>query len=106
MVTRTTKPNESLKITKLSQNTVYYSLNLDSSFAYDEGCIKVYIDGIEDPTLKRELNDDDLKKAAESSYTGNFEISSGYSSITIQLEETIYNKNEVTSQAKATIINY
>lgn len=107
---RTKMPNESLKITKVSTNKIYYTLKLDSDFVYDEGCtIEVYLnDNMLYQTIS--LSNNDLEKAASSGYSGTFDIPSEYkvkgSSIKISLENTKIDGTVVDSNLVSKIVNY
>ncbi len=112
MSTRTTSPSESLQITKVSLDKIYYTLKLDSSYIYDEGAqLVVYVDDNRNNALSIDLSGEDLEKAASSGYSGNFEIPSEYkekfgSNISMTLENTRYNGIQVGTDVKAKIINY
>ena len=107
---RTEVPNESLKITKVSTNKIYYTLKLDSDFVYDEGCtIVVYLnDDMQYQTI--ELTNSNLAKAASSGYSGTFDIPLEYkvkgSSIKITLENTKVDGTTIDSNLVSKIVNY
>lgn len=110
MTTRTTRPTESLKVTKVSLDKVYYTLKLDSSFVYDKGAkINFYINDIKDETLTITLSESQLETAASNGYSNSIKIPDEYlreSSITIKLEETKYSGKIVNTNVKTRIINY
>lgn len=112
MTVRTKAPTESLEITKVSTDKIYYTLKLDSNFVYDKGAkIIVYLnDTNEDTKSSITLTEANLEKAASSGYSGSFIIPDEYkikgSSIKIKLENTKYNGAEVNTNLTAKIINY
>lgn len=110
MTTRTIKPTESLKVTKISLDRIYYTLKLDSSFVYDTGAkIKFYINDSVDEDLTVTLTGSQLETAASSGYSSSIKIPSAFtvkSSISIVLEDTKYNGKSVNTNVKTKIINY
>lgn len=108
MVTKTTKPEESIKVTKVGLDKIYYNLKLDSSFVYDEGAqIKIEIDGVEDEELEKKLSKDELHKAASTTgYELSFKKPEYNTSIKIELTDTKYDGNKVNSNVSTTIMKY
>ena len=110
MTVRTKAPTESLEITKVSTEKIYYNLKLDSNFVYDAGAkLVVYLnDTNEYLTIK--LSSSNLEKAASSGYVGSFEIPSEYkiknSNLKIKLENLSYNGTTIDSNLIAKIVNY
>lgn len=110
MTTKTIKPQESLKVTKVSLDRVYYTLKLDSTFVYDTGAkIKFYINDNLDESLTVELTQQQLELAAAVGYSNSIKIPSEFligSSISIVLEDTKYEGQAVYTNVKTRIINY
>ena len=110
MVTKTLCPSESLKVTKVSLDKIYYTLKIDSSFVYDEGAkIKFYINDEIDESLTITLTKEQLGTAASTGYSSSIKIPTNFtlgSSLSIQLEDTKYNNKSVYTNVKAKIINY
>ena len=110
MTTRTLLPQEKLKITRVSLNRIYYALNLDKDYVYDNGCkIRAYLN---DTSLifEQTLKESELEKAAVSGYSYSFEIPQGYkeknAEIKIVLEDTYMNEKAVTNNLSVKIVNY
>ena len=107
---RTKVPNESLKITKVSRDKIYYTLKLDNNFMYDENCkIVVYLnDEIEYLTI--DLNDKILSKAGSSGYLGSFELPEEYkikgNSLKLVLEDTMVDGVTIDTKLMTKIVNY
>lgn len=107
---RTKVPNESLKITKVSRDKIYYTLKLDNNFMYDENCkIVVYLnDEVEYLTI--DLNDKILSKAGSSGYLGSFELPEEYkikgNSIKLVLEDTMVDGVTIDTKLMTKIVNY
>lgn len=110
MVTKTSCPSESLKVTKVSLDKIYYTLKLDSSFVYDEGAkIKFYINDKIDESLTITLTKNELETAAGSGFSRSIKIPNEFilgSSLSIQLENTKYSNKTVNTNIKTKIINY
>ena len=111
MSTRTIKPTESLKVTKISLDRIYYTLNIDSTFVYDSGAkIKFYINDNIDEELTITLTQDQLETAAANGYSNSIKIPSGFTvvggTVKIQLEDTKYDQKSVNTNLKTKIINY
>lgn len=109
MIVRTKAPTESLKITKVSTNKIYYTLKLDSNFVYDTGTkLVVYLNDEEYTTIN--LTKSNLENAASSGYSSSFTMPSEYktknSSIKIKLENTMYNGTTINTNLIAKIVNY
>ena len=110
MTVRTKAPTESLKITKVSTDKIYYDLKLDSNFVYDVGAkLVIYLnDNNEYSEIK--LTSGNLEKAASSGYSGSFDIPDEYkmknSSIKIKLEDLAYNGTSIDTNLMAKIVNY
>lgn len=110
MTVRTKSPVESLKITKVSTEKIYYTLKFDSNFVYDAGAeLVVYLNDDEKySTIK--LTSDILEKAASSGYSGSFTIPKEYkiknSSIKLKVEDLSYNGTAVNTNLSAKIVNY
>lgn len=109
MEVKTDSKSESLEFTKVGLDKAYFKLRLDSEFIYDAGCkLVVYLN---DTTKVTEivLNKADLEKTV-SGYTSSFTIPDEYktrgASLTIQLENTKINNNEINVNLNAKIINY
>lgn len=107
-VTKTTKPSENLRVTKVGLDKIYYNLKIDSSFVYDGGAkIKVYVDGTEDEALGTTLTKDQLHIAASGTgYELSFKRPEYSSSIKIELTNTKYDGNKVNSNVSTTIMKY
>jgi len=110
MTTRTIRQSESLKVTKISLDRIYYTLKLDSSFVYDTGAkIKFYINGNVDEDLTITLTQSQLETAASIGYSNSIKIPTDFvigSSVSIELEDTKYNGKTVYTNLKTKIINY
>ena len=112
MTTKTLNPSENINVTKVSLENIYYTLKLDSSFVYDAGAeIKIYVDGEEESGLGKTLTASDLETAASKGYSQNFKIPAKYlstpgTSITIKLEDTKHNGQNIDTNISTTIINY
>ena len=111
MSVKTKKQTESLQITKVSTDKIYYTLRLDSNYVYDEGCkIAVYVNNEVQEDLEIELNSIMLENAALSGYTGSFAIPAEYktkgNTIKLQLENTKYDGTDVSTNLTAKIVNY
>ena len=110
MTVRTKSPVESLKITKVSTDKIYYTLKFDSKFVYDAGAeLVVYLNDDEKySTIK--LTSDILEKAASSGYSGSLKIPKEYkiknSSIKLKVEDLSYNGTAVNTNLSAKIVNY
>ncbi len=110
MTVRTKSPVESLKITKVSTDKIYYTLKFDSKFVYDAGAeLVVYLNDDEKySTIK--LTSDILEKAASSGYSGSLKIPKEYkiknSSIKLKVEDLSYNGTAVSTNLSAKIVNY
>lgn len=104
MIVKTAKQNESLEITKISLNKIYFNLKTDSSFSYDSGKISLYVDDQKIDTLT--LTSDNLAKSTTNNgYTGSFNYKNG-ATIIIKLEDAVYNSNSIDTKLQAKIINY
>ena len=69
MTVKTKEPTESLEITKVSTDKIYYTLKLDSNFVYDAGAkLAIYLNN---DNLYSEINltSGNLEKAASSGYS-------------------------------------
>lgn len=116
MTIKTSKPDESLVITKITQDKLYYTLKLDSLYKYDEGAkITIEAEIINEDNQKKEfgetiisLNEQALDLAASKGYTGSFDLNKikGYSWVVIKLEDTYYEGSQASTNLKAKIINY
>mgnify|MGYP004471553595 FL=1 len=111
MVTRTKSPVESLKITRVSTDKVYYSLKLDSEFVYDSGAeIAVYVNNQETADNIITLTSSELEQAGVNGYTGSFAIPNEYKTsngaIKIELQNLKYNGQEINKYLSSKIINY
>ena len=112
MTIKTNEPKESLTITKVSTDKIYYTLKLDSQFVYDVGAkLGIYLNDKESKYSEIKLTNENLEKAAtDTGYSGSFEIPSEYktknSSIKIKLENLTYNGTEIDTNLVAKIVNY
>ena len=111
MVTRTKSPVESLKITRVSTDKVYYSLKLDSEFVYDSGAeIAIYVNNQETADNIITLTSSELEQAGVNGYTGSFAIPNEYKTsngaIKIELQNLNYNGQEINKYLSSKIINY
>ena len=111
MTTRTKAPTESLKITKITTDNIYYTLNIDSQYVYDSGAkIAVYVNNEAVAYDTINLSSSALEKAAAGGYTGSFKIPQEYKttngSIKLELQDTMYNGKQVDQYLGAKIINY
>lgn len=98
---KTSKIEDSLKITKIASGKIYYNFVMDSNFVYDSAKIALYVDN-----NKVTDTDVDINQAISSSgFTSSFEYKYG-STITIQLESVMYDGKELDKTLKATMKNY
>ena len=109
MVVKTGSPVESLEITKISLDKIYYTLKLDADYAYDAGCkLKIYVNN--ENSSEVILTDRMIEKAASSGYTGSIAIPDAYkitgSSLTIKLENTKHEGKDVNVNLSTKIVNY
>lgn len=110
MIARTKAPTESLEITRVSTDKIYYTLKLDNNFVYDSGAkLVIYLNDTNEYS-EIKLTSSNLEKAASTGYSGNFKIPDEYkiknSSIKIKLENVTYNGAVVDTNLTAKIINY
>lgn len=110
MTVRTKSPIESLAITKVSTDKIYYTLKLDSNFVYDVGAkLVIYLNDTNEYS-EIKLTSANLEKAASSGFSGSFKIPDEYkiknSSIKIKLENVNYNGESVDTNLTAKIVNY
>ena len=110
MTVKTKAPVESLAITKVSTDKIYYTLKLDSNFVYDVGAkLVIYLNDTNEYS-EIKLTGANLEKAASAGYSGSFEIPSEYkaknSSIKLKLENVSYNGTTINSNLVAKIVNY
>lgn len=110
MTVRTKAPVESLLITKVSTDKIYYSLKLDNNFVYDVGAkLVVYLNDVNEYS-EIKLTSANLEEAAATGYSGTFEIPSEYkiknSSIKLKLENVSYNGTTINPNLVAKIVNY
>jgi len=97
---RTLKVQESLVITKVSTNRIYFNLKLDNNYAYDSAKIKVYVNDVEDVSLTQSIN---VSSAVSTNgWTSSIERPSG-SKITLKLDGAIYNGVSVKTNLQASI---
>ena len=55
IIARTSKISDSLQVTRLSKNRIYFTYKMDSNYAYDSGKIVLYIDGEKQQELEIDL---------------------------------------------------
>lgn len=111
MTTKTKAPTESLKITKITTDNIYYTLNIDSQYVYDSGAkIAIYVNNEATAYDTINLSSSALEKAPAGGYTGSFKIPQEYKttngSIKLELQDTMYNGKQVDQYLGAKIINY
>lgn len=113
MTVKTNKPTESIVVTKVGLEKIYYTLKLDNTFIYDtkdtanSPVLRVYKNDNVDVYEEVKLSSTDIEKAVSTGYIGVIEKpKDGYNSISIQLENTYYNGNSINTNLKTTIINY
>ena len=110
MTIKTKEPTESLKITKVSTERIYYTLKLDSDFVYDSGAKLIIYLNDSNKYSEIKLTSGSLEKAASSGYSDSFIIPDEYktknNSIKLKLENTRYNGNAIDTNLVAKIVNY
>lgn len=101
MIVRTSKISDTLTITKIAQNKLYFNYKMDKDYVYEAGKIAFYLDG-----EKQEEIDIDVEKAVSSSgWTASFNYSYG-NEIILKLEGATYEGKEVSRQLQAKLKMY
>lgn len=110
MSARTKNISESLAITKVSTNKIYYTLKLDSSYVCDPGCELVVYLNDEREYLRISLSADNIATAAGGGFSGSFNKPTSYntedSSLKIVLENVTKDGKPLEKDLSYKIINY
>lgn len=96
---KTKKPTNTLKITKLTRNQIYYKIKIDDQYVLDSAEIVLYSDG-------KEINKKTVNiNSAKSGYTDFMTYENLGQDVEIRLENTIYNGTSVSLDVQDKIIN-
>lgn len=99
---RTAKPDYNIKITKISQSRVYFTLKIDPLYKLESGRIVLYSDN----TALKSIDIDAAAATTANGWQTYMDITSPGYEILLRLEDTIYNGNNINMNVIARYINY
>ena len=97
---KTKVPSYSIDITKVSRNTIYYTLKVDSNYAFESANVSLYSD-----TNKIAVESIDYTKISNNQYDGKLNYSNLGYLVEVKLEDIVYNGNVVILDVSDKFIN-
>ena len=97
---KTKVPSYSIDITKVSRNTIYYTLKVDSNYAFESANVSLYSD-----TNKIAVESIDYTKISNNQYNGKLNYSNLGYLVEVKLEDIVYNGNVVILDVSDKFIN-
>ena len=97
---KTKVPSYSIDITKVSRNTIYFTLKVDSNYAFESANVSLYSD-----TNKIAVESIDYTKISNNQYNGKLNYSNLGYLVEVKLEDIVYNGNVVILDVSDKFIN-
>ena len=101
IIVRTAKISDTLHITKIGKNKIYFTYKMDSNYVYDSGKIAVYIDGEKRDEIEIDTQSAIQQGGWKSSINCNYR-----SEVVLKLEGLVYEGKEITRDLQARIKLY
>ena len=97
---KTKVPSYSIDITKVTRDTIYYTLNVDSNYAFERANISLYSD-----SNRIAIESIDYTKISNNQYSGKLNYSNLGYLVEVKLEDIVYNGNVVILDVSDKFIN-